>query len=146
VPAGDTHSPTQSNRSWTRDLLIVACAVSAGIHTALTPEHLAEGTAPGLAFAASAAALAGLCVALTVHPGVVPPLATSVLLAGLVAAYGLAVTSGLPVLHPEAEPVEALAVVTKAVELLGLAAALHLVLRGRELPRAVRPRPKGRFA
>lgn len=146
MPAGDTPSPTQSNRSWTRDLVIVACAVSAGIHAGLTPDHLAEGTALGLSFAASAAALAGLCVALTVHPGGVPLVAASVLLAGLVAGYGLAVTSGLPVLHPEAEPVEALAVVTKAVELLGLAAAMHLVLRGRELPVAVQPRPKGRLA
>lgn len=144
MPAGDNHSSKQSNRSWMRDLVVVACAISAGIHAALTPEHLAEGTAPGLAFAASAVALAGLCVALTVHPGVVPLVAASVLLAGLVAAYGLAVTSGLPVLHKE--PAEALAVVTKAVELLGLAAALHLVLRGRELPVAVRPRPKGTFA
>jgi len=138
--------PARFKRSWERDAVIVACAISAGIHAALTPEHLAEGTAAGVAFGASAALLAGLCVALTVRPGVVPLVAAFLLLAGLVAAYGLAVTSGLPVLHPEAEPVEGLAVATKAVELLGLAAAAHLVLRARELPMAVGPRPKGRFA
>jgi hypothetical protein len=138
--------PARFKRSWERDAVIVACAISAGIHAALTPEHLAEGTAAGVVFGASAALLAGLCVALTVRPGVVLLVAAFLLLAGLVAAYGLAVTSGLPVLHPEAEPVEGLAVVTKAVELLGLAAAAHLVLRARELTMAVGPRPKGRFA
>ncbi len=31
-----------------RDLVIVACAISAGIHAALIPDHLAEGGAPEL--------------------------------------------------------------------------------------------------
>lgn len=138
--------PARFKRSWERDVVIVACPISAGIHAALTPEHLAEGTAAGVAFGASAAVLAGLCIMLTVHPGVVPLAAASLLLAGLVVAYGLAVTSGLPALHPEAEPVEGLAVVTKAIELIGLAAAAHLVLRARDVPVAVGPRPKGRLA
>jgi hypothetical protein len=138
--------PARFKRSWERDVVIVACAISAGIHAALTPEHLAEGTAAGVAFGASAAVLAGLCIMLTVHPGVVPLAAASLLLAGLVVAYGLAVTSGLPALHPEAEPVEGLAVVTKAIELIGLAAAAQLVLRARGVPVAVGPRPKGRLA
>jgi len=138
--------PARFRRSWERDVVIVACAISAGIHAALTPEHLAEGTAAGVAFGASAVVLAGFCIALTVHPGVAPLAGASLLLAGLVAAYGLAVTSGLPVLHPEAEPVEGLAVVTKAVELLGLVAAAHLVLRVRGVPVAVGQQPKGRLA
>jgi hypothetical protein len=37
-----------------RDALIVACAISAGIHAALTPAHFAEGTGAGLGFAAAA--------------------------------------------------------------------------------------------
>ena len=37
------------------DAVIVACAVSAGIHAALVPEHLEEGRAAGIAFAVSAA-------------------------------------------------------------------------------------------
>jgi hypothetical protein len=145
VPAGDTPSTTQSNRSWSRDVVIVACAVSAGIHAGLTPDHLAEGIALGLAFAASAVALAALCVALTLRPGVVLLAGASLLLAGLVAAYGLAVSSGLPILDPEAEPVETLALVTKAVELAGLLAALQLLRRG-EPAIAVEPRPKGTLA
>ena len=34
-----------------RDVLIVTCAVSAGIHAALVPEHLTVGTPAGLGFA-----------------------------------------------------------------------------------------------
>ena len=146
MPAGNTRSQTHTNRSWSRDVLIVACAISAGIHAGLTPDHLAESTSLGLAFAASAAALAGVCVALTLRPGVVPLAGASVLLVGLVAAYGLAVSAGLPILHPEAEPVEPLAVVTKAVELAGLLAAMQLLLRRSEPRPALGPRPKGTLA
>lgn len=145
MPTGKTPSSKRSNRSWSRDVVIVACAVSAGIHVGLTPDHLAENTALGLAFAASAAVLAGLCVALTVRLGVVPLAGASVLLAGLVAAYGLAVSSGLPILHPEAEAVEPLALFTKAVELAGLLAAVQL-LRGGEPAMALEPQSKGTLA
>ena len=41
-----------------RDLVIIACAISAGIHAALTPELLAEGAAAGR-LCGSAALLAG---------------------------------------------------------------------------------------
>jgi hypothetical protein len=117
-----------------RDLLIATCAVSAGIHAALVPAHLAEGAAAGTAFAASAALLAGLAVALTRGPDSPVLVATAATLAALLAAYVLAVTTGVPVLHPEPEPVDGLALFTKAVEATGLAAALNLL------------RPKGAFA
>ena len=45
-----------------RDLVIVVCAISAGIHGALTPEHFAEGTGPGTGFAAATVALAALAI------------------------------------------------------------------------------------
>ncbi|HWJ44465.1 MAG: hypothetical protein HOQ03_10690 [Thermoleophilia bacterium] len=112
-----------------RDLIVVACAISAGIHAALVPAHLEESTAAGVAFAASAAALAALAVALTRRPSAAVLRTTAATFAGLVAAYGLAVTTGLPILHPEAEPLEGLALFTKAVELTGLAAAIHLLRR-----------------
>ena len=62
--------------------------------------------------------------------------------AGLLAAYVLAITVGLPLLHPEPEPVDALAVATKAVETAGLVAALHLLRRGKA-PLALASPPKG---
>jgi hypothetical protein len=51
-------------------------------------------------------------------------------------AWLLAITTGVPVFHPEVEPVEHLAVLTKLVELVGLVAALGLI-RHREAARPV---------
>ena len=114
-----------------RDLAIVACAVSAGIHGALVPAHLAESTAAGSAFAASAVLLAGLAAALTSRPAPSAGAAAAAVLGGLLAAYALAVTTGLPFLHPEPEPIDGLGLFTKAVEATGLIAATDLVrLRG----------------
>jgi len=48
----------------------------------------------------------------------------------------------LPVLHPDVEPVEALAVCTKAIEAAGLAVAAVCVRR----PAAVRFAPRERIA
>ena len=114
-----------------RDLAIVACAVSAGIHGALVPAHLAGSTAAGSAFAASAVVLAGLAAALTSRPTPSAAAGVAAVLGGLLAAYALAVTTGVPVLHPEPEAVDGLGLFTKAVEATGLIAATELVrLRG----------------
>ena len=99
-----------------RDLLIVTCAVSAGIHAALVPEHLAESAAAGGGFIAAAVVVTGL------------------VLVGLLVSYALVVWRGLPVLHPESEPIDALAVVTKAIEALGLGLASSLLRRQRMAP------------
>jgi hypothetical protein len=110
-----------------RDIVIVVCAISAGIHAALVPEHLSESAASGRAFIAAAVLLAVLIVALTYRPQSVAPLAAAALvLTGLVTSYALAVTTGIPFVHPEPERVDGLALVTKAVELIGLAVALDL--------------------
>ena len=50
-------------------------------------------------------------------------------LLGLLASYVLAVTTGLPVLHPEPEPVDGLALATKAIEAVGLVTAGSLLRR-----------------
>ena len=127
-----------------RDLLVLACAVSAGIHAALVPDHLAEGTGAGLGFLAAAIGLAVLAVALTRQPHSASALgAAGVILAGLLVSYALAVTSGVPVLHPDPEPVDGLALFTKGVELAGLLAATHLLLRERDVLARVIPRAKG---
>jgi hypothetical protein len=65
-----------------------------------------------------------------------------VVLAGLIASYALAITTGLPVLHPEPEPLDRLALVTKAIEAVGLLAAAHLVRRPTH-GLTPSPRPRG---
>ena len=103
--------------------MILACAASAGIHGALTPAHVAEGRAAGIGFAASAAVLALLAVAITRYPNAEPLLTFAALtLAALIVSWAFATTTGLPLLHPEPEPVDGLALVTKAIELSGLVA------------------------
>ena len=125
-----------------RDVVILACAISAGIHGALVPDHLAEGAAAGIGFAAATVTLAAVATAVTRRPESALALAsTAAVLAGLLASYVLAITTGLPVLHPEPEPVTGLALATKAIETLGLLAAWSLVWRP---PVAVSlPPPKG---
>jgi hypothetical protein len=113
-----------------RDLVVLACAISAGIHGALVPQHFTEGTGPGLGFAAATVALAALAVAVTLRPASTPAvIAAAAVLAGLIVAYALATTTGLPVLHPYSEPVDGLALGTKAIELVGLLAASSLIRR-----------------
>jgi hypothetical protein len=115
-----------------RDIVILACAISAGIHGALVPSHFDESIGAGLGFAAATVLLAAVALTLTLRPA--PALAltgAAAVFAGLLVSYALATTTGLPVLHPDPEPVEGLALATKAIEAIGLLAALHLLRRGR---------------
>jgi hypothetical protein len=122
------------------DVVILACAVSAGIHGALAPEHFDEGLGAGLGFVVATVLLAALAVALTVRPGSNAALAAAAaVFGGLIASYALAVTTGVPVLHPDVEPVEGLALATKAVEVVGLFAAA-VALRRPLLTRIPQPR------
>ena len=105
------------------DAVIVACAISAGIHAALAPEHFRETTGAGLGFVASAVLLAVLAVVLTRRPSEAVFAATALVFAGLIGSYVLAVTTGIPVIHPDVDPVEGLAVATKAVEAAGFVLA-----------------------
>ena len=114
------------------DLLIVSCAVSAGIHAALVPEHLGESAATG-GFIGSAAVLLALAIALTLRPRSRAVVAAAALtLVGLIVAYALATTSGVPILQPEPEAVDGLALATKGVEIVGVLAALQLTLFKRQ--------------
>jgi hypothetical protein len=112
-----------------RDLVILSCAISAGIHGALTPEHFGEGAGSGGGFLVATVLLAGLALALTRRPTATITAAAALTFAGLIGSYALALTTGVPLLHPEVEPVDGLAVVTKAVEAAGLLAALSLLGR-----------------
>jgi hypothetical protein len=126
-----------------RDIVILACAISAGIHGALVPEHFEEGTGAGLGFAAATVLLAALVVALTLRPESALKLAgAAAVLASLLASYALATTTGLPVLHPDPEPLDGLAFATKAIEAFGLLAALHLLRRDRPAIASL-PQPEG---
>ena len=83
-----------------------------------------------MGFVVATVALAFVAVDLTLRPAsTLGPVAAAVLLAGLLASYALALTTGLPVLHPDSEPVDGLAVATKAIEAAGLLAALGLTRR-----------------
>ena len=111
-----------------RDVVILSCAISAGIHGALAPEHFDESVGAGIGFVVSTVVLAACVVALTLRPASTVALAGAAsVLVGLLATYALAITTGVPVLHPDPEPVEGLAVATKAIEVLGLAAAVALL-------------------
>ena len=112
------------------DVVIITCAISAGIHGALTPAHFGEGTGAGIGFLASTVLLASLVVGLTLWPASPAPLAgAAITFVGLLAAYALAITTGVPALHPEIEPVDGLALATKAFEVAGLATAVNLLWR-----------------
>jgi hypothetical protein len=114
------------------DVVVVVCAISAGVHGGLAPEHFSHAVATGLGFVAATVVLAALTVVLARDPTSRRGLAAAaVVLAGLLVAYVLAVTTGVPVLQPEPESLELVALVTKAIELVGLVAAVSLLASSR---------------
>jgi drug/metabolite transporter (DMT)-like permease len=117
-------------------LLALAVTFSAGIHAALVPEHLEEMPRLGYAFAAAAAVGAVLAVALVARSGDrrIPAVAGLFCL-GQIAAWALFVTVPLPGFSGRPEPIEAIALVSKAVELAAVLLAFPIAL----------PRPR-RFA
>jgi hypothetical protein len=110
-------------------VVILACAVSAGIHGALVPEHLGESTGAGAGFVAATVLPAALAALVTYRPTQPVLLLAGACFAGLVVAWVGAVTTGVPILHPEREAIDGLALFTKAVELAGLVAAAGLLRR-----------------
>jgi hypothetical protein len=111
------------------DLVILSCAISAGIHGALIPDHFEEGTGAGFGFVAATVLLGVLAVVLTRKPTQAALLATAAVYAGLIASYALVLTTGFPVLHPETEPVDGLALFTKAIEAVGFVLTASLARR-----------------
>jgi hypothetical protein len=126
----------------TRDLVILAAAISAGIHGALVPQHFAEGTGAGSGFVAATVVLAASAVAVTLRPASALALAgAAAVFGGLLVSYAVATTSGVPMLHPDPEPVDGLALATKAIEAVGLLAASTLIRRPSVA--VTLPHPKG---
>lgn len=125
------------------DALIVICAISAGIHAALAPDHFRETTGAGVGFVAATVLLAVLAVVLTRQPSQAAFAAAAALFAGLIGSYALAVTTGIPVIHPDVDPLEGLALATKAIEAVGLALAAWALPWGR--PQLTLEHAKGTF-
>lgn len=120
-----------------RDVLVVSCAVSAGSHAGLAPGHHRESPALAVSFAVAAIVLAAIAFVLVRRPeAVVCPIAAVLVLSSLIVGYALAASTGLPLLHPEPEPIDGIAATTKAVEAAGLLAAVGLHLRSRPINRS----------
>jgi hypothetical protein len=128
-----------------RNLLIVACAISAGVHAALVRDHLHESIGAGGGFLAATVFLGVLIVVMTRRAeSTVVVAGAAFVLGALLASYALATTTGMPVLHPDREPVDGLALATKAAEGVGLLLALDLLRRSSPLRAPqVLPRTEG---
>jgi hypothetical protein len=124
-----TPAPTGRNTSTTRTgLIAVAVAFSAGIHAALVPEHLQELPPLGYAFIVAAVIGGVLAWALVSRPHDrrLPVLAALFCLAQI-GAWVLFVTLPVPGFAGTPESVETIALVSKAVEALGVLLALPLI-------------------
>jgi hypothetical protein len=109
-----------------RTVLLLAGAVSAGVHAGLAPEHLHEWPPLGAAFVAAAAAAALAVAALVLRPASLwPPRVLGALLGGMIVAYALTRLAALPPLDPDREALDLLGVCTCAVEAAGLVAAVR---------------------
>jgi hypothetical protein len=108
-------------------IVLAACAVSAGVHAGLVPEHLREAPQVGVAFVVAAGLLLTTATALAIRPeSLGAARGAALLLGGLVAFYAASRTTGIPLLEPHAEPLDAVGASTKLVEALGLVFALRL--------------------
>jgi hypothetical protein len=107
--------------------VVFTCAASAGVHAGLVPEHLREEPRLGVAFIVAVALLLATGAVLVIRPaGRQVARAAALLFAGLIAAYAVSRTTGIPLLAADREAVDTVGVITNLVEALGLAAALRL--------------------
>lgn len=113
-----------------------ACALSAGIHAALIPDHLRESPGLGGAFVLACLMLLVVTVIVVARPrSAVAGPAAALLLSGLTLAYVASRTTGIPLLEPDPEPTEMVGTLAVIVQLAGAAGALWLTrLSTRQLP------------
>lgn len=130
-----------SHRGLAKDVAVLACGLTAGIHAGLVPEHLHESPLLGASFALAAALAAVLTVELARSDAARWQVAAAVLLAGLVAAYAASRTVGLPAVGVEHGSLDPLGLSAKAIETAGLGAAVWLL---RHSTRSVGRLPAGR--
>jgi hypothetical protein len=107
------------------DRVVFACAASAGIHAGLIPEHLREEPRLGIAFALTVIVLLATAATVALKPSdrAAASLAALVL-GGLVACYVASRTTGIPLLDPDPEAIDAIGVSAVAIQLVGLVFAL----------------------
>lgn len=119
---------TRLETNWARRLLSLSCALSAGVHLALVPEHTHESLILAGGFAATALALFSTGAWIERRPvtsrGAAAAAALLVVLIGL---YAASRSIGLPGVS-DAEPLDLVGALTQGVQLVGLAAALTLML------------------
>jgi hypothetical protein len=109
-------------------MVVFACAASAGIHAGIVPEHLREEPRLGVAFIVCVLVLLATGTAVAFRPGARCVAGVALLvLGGLIAAYTASRTTGLPLLAPDPEALDAIGVVAVCIELVGLAFAVRLV-------------------
>ena len=109
-------------------MLVFTCAASAGAHAGLVPAHLNAEPRLGTAFLIVVVLLVAAAISVAARPGDRRiTSAAGVLLAGLILAYVVSRTIGIPVVDPEPEAVDAVGIATNVVEALGVVVALGLI-------------------
>lgn len=115
-------------RTWGAALLVSACAASAGAHAGLVPAHLSSEPRLGVAFVIAVVLLVVAAIGVATRPWDRRIAGTAgLLLAGLMLAYVLSRTTGLPVLDPEPETLDVVGIATTAIEALGFLVACRLI-------------------
>jgi hypothetical protein len=106
---------------------VFACAASAGIHAGLVPEHLREEPRLGVAFIGAALVLLATGAASSFRPSARPVASVAAfVLGGLILAYIASRSTGIPILAPDPEAVDAIGVAAVCIEVLGVLCALRL--------------------
>jgi hypothetical protein len=119
--------PRWVTRAVAAELVVFACAASAGIHAGLVPEHLREEPRLGVAFTLAVITLLATGAAVAFQPWARRVARISaLLLGGLIAAYAASRTTGIPLLAPDPEAVDAVGIAAISIELVGLICALWL--------------------
>ena len=122
-----------------RYLLLAAVAFSAAVHGFLAPEHLHEEPLLGVLFVLGAIVELALAVLLAARPSRAAIAATTLALSGMLVAYIPFVLFRVPGFSMTPEPLERVALLTKGIELAGLAIGMTLWARPAPLPRRLAP-------